>query len=543
METKSFSCPSCGGKLTYDARERKLICVSCNNTYTAKDLMKIDKSIDDTIEFEADYFKNEDNTTEYTCTSCGGAIIVEDSIASSVCPFCGNNVLLKNSLAGTYRPKYIVPFLNSKDQIEEIKKHYLNKNPFLPFGFKEAVNKTRVNDLYIPLYVLRGKVAFDLSIAGKLEMAKLLLNDNQLDDSFQITLFGAIQFHHFPLHALRHDYDDTIQAIGPFDLKNIKQFDTPYLAGHIAKRLEIPFNDLKDHASTEIENGIKKHLQNPAILKKIYMESGSLEKNAEENETLSVSNVHITKMSSSYTFYSMWFIEPTFKNKKYSIIINDQNGAIFGNIPLSKPKLALFSIIFFALFEQILYWVLFLMNKNWLISLIVSIFMGMIITIITMVSLYLQNYSYKKPIKDYVVPNSCNLSNKRDEKEKKEAVRGFEEQMEALSLKITEQGKLISKNSDEKALAQYQRLLTEYQGLVNISSVHFTRVYEEEKEKVKSYSQEELENLIRCASAEKSACSGRLRTGKITKEYYDILVKHYDQRIELYKERLKSLTE
>ena len=79
METKSFSCPSCGGKLTYDARERKLICVSCNNTYTAKDLMKIDKSIDDTIEFEADYFKNEDNTTEYTCTSCGGAIIVEDS--------------------------------------------------------------------------------------------------------------------------------------------------------------------------------------------------------------------------------------------------------------------------------------------------------------------------------------------------------------------------------------------------------------------------------------------------------------------------------
>ena len=83
---------------------------------------------------------------------------------------------------------------------------------------------------------------------------------------------------------------------------------------------------------SNIENGIKKHLQNPAILKKIYMESGSLEKNAEENETLSVSNVHITKMSSSYTFYPMWFIEPTFKNKKYSIIINDQNGSIHGNI-------------------------------------------------------------------------------------------------------------------------------------------------------------------------------------------------------------------
>lgn len=125
MEGTTFICPSCGGKLSYDAKEKKLLCINCNNTYTTVDLMKIDRSIDDIDdELEADYFNKEDNTTEYTCSSCGGSIIVEDSIASSACPFCGNNVLLKNSLVGAFRPKYIVPFSKKKEDAEAIKRHY-----------------------------------------------------------------------------------------------------------------------------------------------------------------------------------------------------------------------------------------------------------------------------------------------------------------------------------------------------------------------------------------------------------------------------------
>jgi predicted RNA-binding Zn-ribbon protein involved in translation (DUF1610 family) len=544
MEGTTFICPSCGGKLTYDAKERMLICVSCNNTYTAKDLMQIDKSIDDTEGIEADYFKNEDNTTEYTCTSCGGAIIVEDSIASSVCPFCGNNVLLKNSLVGELRPKYIVPFLNSKDKIEKIKHHYLNKNPFLPFGFKEAVNKARVNDLYIPLYVLRGKVAFDFLSVGKTRMNNYVLEKNQFDFTPK-TSFGTIQFHHFPLEALIPNYDNIIQAIGPFDLKNIKQFNTPYLAGHMAKRLELSFRGLKSKAVLAVEEEMSKILKNPVTLKRLYMENGELRREANEGEILFTENIRVTQIKASYTFYPTWFIESTFKGKKYSIIINDQNGSISGKIPLSKTKVKLFGIFFFILFEQIIYWLLFLINKNWIASLIGSIFIGMIITIIVMVYLYTSNYSYKKPTENYIVPSSFNIGNKREERvkeEKAKTIKSLGEQMLDLNIEIMNKKKSLNPK-DSLSLREYQILLEKYQGILDIYAEQYKTMYIIEEENALSYSKEELEDAIRFTLADKSACDGRLRTGKITKEYYDILIDFDDKKLKLYQDRLKSLTE
>ncbi|RIA78208.1 hypothetical protein EI71_00520 [Anaeroplasma bactoclasticum] len=547
MEGTTFICPSCGGKLSYDAKEKKLLCINCNNTYTTVDLMKIDRSIDDIDdELEADYFNKEDNTIEYTCSSCGGSIIVEDSIASSACPFCGNNVLLKNSLVGAFRPKYIVPFSKKKEDAEAIKRHYLNKNPFLPFGFKNVVKEKRPNDIYIPLYSLRGKVSFDFSVIQSQNafVSIVAADKEETDRTIMITLFGKVSFNHFPMHALKHDYDDIIKAIGPFDLKGIKQFDTPYLAGHMAKRLEIPFRDLKNHATLQIESDIREYFQNPETLRNLYIESGKLKRDSTEGEALHATNFNVIKMESSYTFYPMWFIEPTFKDKKYTIIINDQNGAIYGNIPLSKLKVFGFTVFFLALFEQISYWLVFLMNKSWLPSLIISLCISALLTTIVMVSLYKSNYSYKKRIEDYIVPNSCSLSNIKEVNERKSKVRSFENEMEELSAKIREQKKYISTGVDiRREQEKYQNLLIQYQGLINVSEQFYKRRYEEEIQKVDTYTKEDLENLITAVMSEKSVADGRLLVGKINKQYRDVIIKYCDKRIELYQNRLKKLEE
>lgn len=359
-----------------------------------------------------------------------------------------------------------------------------------------------------------------------------------------ITLFGKVSFNHFPMHALKHDYDDIIKAIGPFDLKGIKQFDTPYLAGHMAKRLEISFRDLKKHATLQIESDIREYFQNPETLRNLYIESGNLKRNSTEGETLHATNFNVIKMGSSYTFYPMWFIEPTFKDKKYTIIINDQNGAIYGNIPLSKLKVFGFTVFFLALFEQISYWLAFLMNKSWLPSLIISLCISALVTTIVMVSLYKSNYSYKKRIEDYIVPNSCSLSNKKEVNERKSKVRSFENEMEELSAKIKEQKKYISKGVDiRREQEKYQNLLIQYQGLINVSEQFYKRRYEEELQKVDTYTKEDLENLINAVVSEKSTADGRLLVGKINKQYRDVIIKYCDKRMELYQNRLKKLEE
>ena len=92
-------------------------------------------------------------------------------------------------------------------------------------------------------------------------------------------------------------------------------------------------------------------------------------------------------------------------------------------------------------------------------------------------------------------------------------------------------------------MREYQILLEKYQGILDIYAEQYKTMYIIEEENALSYSKEELEDAIRFTLADKSACDGRLRTGKITKEYYDILIDFDDKKLKLYQDRLKSLTE
>ena len=56
METKSFSCPSCGGKLFYNPKMKVLSCEACKNNYFPNEIMNYDKNLDVDIEIVADHF-------------------------------------------------------------------------------------------------------------------------------------------------------------------------------------------------------------------------------------------------------------------------------------------------------------------------------------------------------------------------------------------------------------------------------------------------------------------------------------------------------
>ena len=117
---KEYKCPACGGAMEFDSKTQKMKCPYCDtememaefeeaNKETEKpaaeniDEKTADKKIDK--ELNKPFVKSQDKQWEegetdnikvYTCESCGGEIIAEDTSGSSICPFCGNNVLIKS---------------------------------------------------------------------------------------------------------------------------------------------------------------------------------------------------------------------------------------------------------------------------------------------------------------------------------------------------------------------------------------------------------------------------------------------------------------
>ena len=65
-----------------------------------------------------------DGMRVYTCNSCGGEIVGDETTGATECPFCGNPVVMTGQFAGALKPDLVIPFkLDKKAAIEALKKH------------------------------------------------------------------------------------------------------------------------------------------------------------------------------------------------------------------------------------------------------------------------------------------------------------------------------------------------------------------------------------------------------------------------------------
>ena len=530
MESVSFVCPSCGGKLFFNPDIQKLSCESCKNSYLPNEITKYDRDLD--VEIIADCFGNDDNTVSYTCDSCGGEIIVLDSLVSTSCPFCGNNILAKKSLAGSYRPKYVVPFSKNKNDAKSLLNQYLKKNILLPTRLKKELNEEKMNDIYIPLYLVKGKACFDFSKVGAIDGLSVIKNADDVIPSAQITLYGKVNFSHFPVNGLKELDDDLVEVIGPFDIDGIKQFDSSYLAGHMAKRYDVSFKDLKNTTSIRIRDDIYTYVR----------EKEMLDKKDERYISYYVSNIELYHTQATYLFYPMWFLEHEYKGKKTTIAINDRNGKIFGIVPASKLKITFFLLLFVLAYLVVIFGILFAITKLWLVSLVIAFVLGSVFGILSMVRMYKSHYTFKKQFKQYIDPESYSLNEKRDPITTRK--KDIEREIEEIQKKISGQERSMVNAMDiTTQIYQYHENIVKLNGLVSASRQVYKSKIDEERKKIHTYTKDDLKHLINEMEAQKKATNNRYSVGLINKEYNDILQEYYNKKQELYKKALEKLDE
>ena len=530
MNGVSFICPSCGGKLFFNPNIKKLSCESCKNSYFPNEITRYDRDLD--VEIIADRFDDNDKTISYTCNSCGGEIIVLDSLVSTSCPFCNNNVLVKNSLAGSYRPKYVVPFSKNKDEALNILNKYLKKNILLPNKFKKELKEEKLNDIYIPLYLVKGKACFDFCKVERASALELLKNDDDRVPTVQITLYGKVNFSRFPLDGLKKLNDDLIETVGPFDIDDIKQFDTPYLAGHMAKRYDISFQDLKDSTTSRIKDEIYTYVKEKEINKIPD----------EKNTSFYVSNVCLYHTQATYLFYPMWFLEHDYNGKKTTIAINDRNGKIFGIVPASKLKITLFSLLFVAAYAIVLFGIIFAISKNWLISLIIASILSVILCPLSMLRMYGTLYKFKKQFRQYIEPESYSLNEKRDPQTIKN--HDIEREIEEVQKQINIQKKNMKTATDiMMEERKYHANTAKLNGLINVSRQLYNNKLTEEEKKIDTYTVDDLKHLISEVEAQKISTNNRYNVGLINKEYNEVLQEYYQKKYDMYLKALEKLND
>ena len=99
-ELQDYKCPSCGGSVEFDPSVQTVKCPWCD---TELDVAVFETDAESTAPDELDWKVEStaewsdgdaDGVSSWTCSSCGGEIIAEDTTAATKCPWCDNPIVV-----------------------------------------------------------------------------------------------------------------------------------------------------------------------------------------------------------------------------------------------------------------------------------------------------------------------------------------------------------------------------------------------------------------------------------------------------------------
>ena len=148
-DLKEYKCPACGGAIEFDSKSQKMKCPYCDTEFEVETLKELDEQMkrearqeDDLSGWQTDaggeWQEGEtDGMSVYTCQSCGGEIIADETTGASNCPYCGNPVIMTEKFKGDLRPDLVIPFKLDKKAAKEAYYKHIKGRRLLPKAFRK----------------------------------------------------------------------------------------------------------------------------------------------------------------------------------------------------------------------------------------------------------------------------------------------------------------------------------------------------------------------------------------------------------------------
>ena len=159
---QEFKCPCCDGAIEFDSTLQKMKCPYCDSEFEMETLQAYDEELNqhpsedmswDTAAGSEWTEGETEGLRVYTCNTCGGEIVADETTGASECPFCGNPVIMTGQFAGALKPDLVIPFqVDKKAAIAALQNHYKGKL-LLPKVFKDQNHIKEVKGLYVPVWL------------------------------------------------------------------------------------------------------------------------------------------------------------------------------------------------------------------------------------------------------------------------------------------------------------------------------------------------------------------------------------------------------
>jgi predicted RNA-binding Zn-ribbon protein involved in translation (DUF1610 family) len=288
-------------------------------------------------------FGREMNT--FSCKSCGAKVSYDPSVKALACAYCGSSyVIEQKETAEGERPNRLVAFGFGHEDAEKKFWQWLGKGLFRP---RDLTKKSSINDIrgvYMPFW------AFDVDAdsswtadAGYHYNEKEPYTEKDAQGRSETKYRDVQKTRWQPANGNRRGrYDDWLVSaskgldqewvakIVPFDLAQAKPYNASYLAGFAAENPSI--NAPQGQVTAQKELQVK---EKDACAK---MVPGDTQRNL---------NVFTRFGNWTYdlTLLPLWIAAYRYKDKVYRFLVNGQTGEVQGSAPFSWLKLIIVILI------------------------------------------------------------------------------------------------------------------------------------------------------------------------------------------------------
>jgi len=327
-----YKCPCCGGAIEFDAGSQNLKCPYCDTEFDIDTLKSYGTVLEKDREDSFDWSKSkgsewtEDETLGmivYSCKSCGGEIIGDNTTAATSCPFCGNPVVLTGQLSGALKPDLVLPFKLDKNAAKEGLMRHISKKPLLPKVFKDQNHIDEIKGIYVPFWLfdadVKASVRFKATRLRSWSDMKYNYTETQY---YSVVRGGSVSFENVPADGSTKMPDDLMQSIEPFDISSAVDFKTAYLAGFFADKYDVSADDCIEIANDRI--------------KKSTSDAFADTVDGYASVTPESSTINLTGKGTRYALLPVWILNTTWNGNKYTFAMNGQTGKFVGNLPIDK---------------------------------------------------------------------------------------------------------------------------------------------------------------------------------------------------------------
>lgn len=331
---QEFKCPCCDGAIEFDSTLQKMKCPYCDAEFEMEALQAYDADLNsqpqenmtwDTAAGQQWQPGEAEGLRIYTCNTCGGEIVADETTGASECPFCGNPVVMTGQFAGALKPDLVIPFkVDKKAAIAALQNHYKGKL-LLPKVFKDQNHIKEVKGLYVPVWL------FDTDADAYVRYRATRLrrwsdsNYNYTETSFfSVTRAGGIGFENVPVDGSTKMDDTLMESIEPYRMEDAVDFQTAYLAGYLADKYDVDAEASITRANERIKRSTEEAFRD-TVVGYVTVEPVS-------------SNISLQNGRARYALLPVWILNTRWNGQNFTFGINGQTGKIAGDLPMDKGK-------------------------------------------------------------------------------------------------------------------------------------------------------------------------------------------------------------